>query len=242
MRYLITISFFLLSQMIFSQHSITGIVVDQKDNAVGFAHVTNNSLNLGKVSSMNGKFELFARKGDTVTVSFVGFISETFAVESVHLVNYLKVKLSEDSLLLPSITIYSDPYFKVPFNYQGESMEIAGIEKSAKEPKGPGSLGGPSGNGVGMTLYGPITMFSKGAREQRKYSDAVESTGQTFYYDRYIEVDSVKNKLCKIYRINTSTYDRIIVSAHHRYPQIQTLRKPEEIWNWLLVYFDDVLN
>ena len=33
-------------------------------------------------------------------------MKETLVVESVHLVNYLKVTLTEDSLLLPSITIY----------------------------------------------------------------------------------------------------------------------------------------
>ncbi len=227
---------------LYGQQSIQGIVIDGQENPLGFAHVTNQSLNMGKVSNVNGRFELLARKGDSITFSFVGFITESLVVESVHLTNYLKVKLTEDSLLLPSVTIYSDPYFKVPLNIKGESMEIAGIEKSEKEPIKPGSVGPGESGGVGLTLYGPITAFSKDAREQRKYSDAIESSAETGFYARFIETDSVKKKLCKIYGINATTFDRIIVSAHNQYPNIQTMDEPEEIWNWLLLYFDDVLN
>tara|TARA_Y100001972_G_scaffold126747_1_gene181395 strand:+ start:5422 stop:6174 length:753 start_codon:yes stop_codon:yes gene_type:complete len=224
-----------------AQQYVEGIIVDQEENPLGFAHATNTDLNLGQVSNMNGKFNLLARKGDTITFSFVGFMKETLVVESVHLVNYLKVTLTEDSLLLPSITIYSDPYFKVPFNYQAESMDI-GLAKSDKDPIKPGSLGPGESGGVGLTLYGPITAFSKDAKEQRKYGNALESSAETHYFDRYIENDTVKTQLCKIYDIDSSTYDRIIVSLNNQYPQIQTLNKPEEIWNWLLQHFHNVLN
>ena len=224
-----------------AQQYVEGIVVDQEENPLGFAHASNLDLNLGQVSNLNGKFKLLARKGDTITFSFVGFMKETLVVESVHLVNYLKVTLTEDSLLLPSITIYSDPYFKVPFNYQAESMDI-GLIKSDKKPIKPGSIGPGESGGVGLTLYGPISAFSKDAKEQRKYGDALESSAETHYFDRYIENDTVKTQLCRIYDIDSTTYDRIIVSLNHQYPQIQTLNKPEEIWNWLLQHFHNVLN
>ncbi len=224
-----------------AQQSIQGIVIDHNENPLGFAHATNLSLNLGQVSNLSGKFKLLARKGDSIKFSFVGYIPETLIVESIHLTNYLKVKLTEDSLFLPSITIYSDPYFKVPFRYQGESMEI-GIAKSERDPIGPGSIGPGEIGGVGLTLYGPITFFSKDAKEQRKYDDAMEETSDTQFYSRYIAIDSVKEKLCEVYQINDATYDRIIVSAHDRYPQIQTMKQPDQIWSWLLVYFYEILN
>ncbi|XOV94657.1 MAG: carboxypeptidase-like regulatory domain-containing protein [Bacteroidota bacterium] len=242
MKYAVLTSIFLLNyNLLLAQQSIEGIIVDPDENPIGLAHVTNTSLNLGKVSTMNGRFNLLVRRGDTISISYVGYNTETFEVESIHMANYLKITLTEDSLLLPSITIYSDPYFKVPFKYQPQSMDV-GIPRSDKEPIKPGSIRGPAGDGVGFTLYGPISAFSKDAREQRKYQDAVSTTSETQYYDRYIETDSVKNKLCKIYHINSETYDRIIVSAHVQYPQIQTMNTPESIWNWLLVYFNEVLN
>ncbi len=242
MKYVVLIIFLIgCFYQLSAQQYIEGIIVDHEENPLGFAHATNHSLNMGKVSSMNGKFNLLARKGDSISFSFVGFMKETLVVESVHLVNYLKITLTEDSLLLPSITIYSDPYFKVPFNYQAESMDI-GLAKSDKDPIKPGSIGPGESGGVGLTLYGPITAFSKDAREQRKYGDAIETSSETYYFDRYIENDTVKTRLCEIYGIDSTTYDRIMVSLNHQYPQIQTLNKPEEIWNWLLEHFHQVLN
>lgn len=226
---------------IFGQQGIQGIIVDQEEEPVGFVHVTNQTLGIGKVSTVSGRFDLLARRGDSITFSFVGYLPKTIEVNSVHITNYLMVKLSEDSLLLPSITIFSDKYFKVPLNYQGESLDV-GIPRSDKEPEGPGSIGGPAEDGVGLTLQGPITVFSKDAREQRKYGKAIETTSKTHYYATFIANDTVRNKLCKIYNINESTFDQILVSAHDKYPGIQRMTKPEQIWNWLVVYFDEVLN
>ena len=117
-------------------------------------------------------------------------------------------------------------------------MDIPGIEKSEKSS---GPIGGPSSGGVGLTLYGPITFFSKDAKEQRKVEQAYEDKQETIFYQKFIESDSVKEKLCEIYDIDSATFDRIIVSAHLTNPEVQKINKANDLWYWLLLYFKDQL-
>mgnify|MGYP001192224279 CR=1 FL=1 len=237
-RVILLFSLFAISIDLTAQQHIQGLIQDTNGKPLGFAHTYNETLEIGQVSNINGKFQLLARKGDSIRFSYIGYNSKSLVVESIHLTNYIKVELTEDSLLLPSITIFSDPYYKVPINFKGETMNIPGIEKSEKSS---GPVGGPSSGGVGLTLYGPITFFSKDAKEQRKAELAYENKQETIFYQKFIESDSVKEKLCKIYDIDSATFDRIIVSAHLTNPEVQKINKANDLWYWLLLYFKDQL-
>lgn len=243
-RFFLLAIFITTATLVQAQHTIKGVVQDLNDEPVGFCHVVNKTFGIGKVSDRHGKFEISARKGDTLHFSYVGFKSLALTIESVHLVNFMKITLPEDSLLLPSITIYADPYYKVPLNLKGEPIVMSGItvDDMTQEIK-PGSVraGAPGMAGVlspGVTLYGPITYFSRDEREKRAAEVAYEETRQTITYQKFVAQDSVRIKICDIYKINNDQYDELIVMLNSEFPGIQKEYNPKDIWNWLLVHFN----
>lgn len=201
-------------------------------------------MGLGKVSDKNGKFAITAQKGDTLHFSYVGFKSLELPINSIHLVTFLKITLPEDSLVLPSITIYADPNYHVPLNMKGEPIIIPGFnDHKSENPIKPGSIrGGATGVGgvplPGAVIYGPITYFSKDEREKRKAEEAYQETRETITYQKFIVQDSVRSKLCELYRLDSAQYDQVIVRLNRQFPGIQKQYNPIEIWNWLLMHFD----
>lgn len=229
----------------FSQNTLKGKVQDENEEAVGFCHIYNRTLGLGKVGDMHGRFELTVRKGDTLEFSYVGYQSLKLVVEPVHIANFVRITLPEDSVLLPSITIYADPRYKVPLNIQGQPIFIEGVSIEGElKPIRPGTIGFGVNPGVGgmpmggATIYGPISYFSKDEREKRKAEEAVQETRETITYQKYIAQDSVRNKLCAIYELDSNQYDQVIRRLHRQFPGIQKAYRPQEIWIWLLTHFD----
>jgi len=243
-KFWITALLVFVSNLIWAQNAINGVVLDEKEEPVGFCHVINKSMGMGKVSDRSGKFQIPAKKGDTLHFSYVGYKPLDIVVSSVHIVNYLKVSLPEDSLLLPSITIYADRYYKVPINHQGAPIRMQGVTVDDMTPRivpgkfTPGVTGVGGVPVVGGTIYGPITYFSRDEREKRKAADAYEETRETITYQKFVAQDSVRIKLCRLYRLNDDQYDELIVRLNRQFPGIQRQYNPVEIWNWLLVHFD----
>lgn len=224
---------------------VTGRVQDEQEDAIGFCHVYNKTLEMGKVADMHGRFQVTVRKGDTLEFSYVGYQSLELVVRSVHMVNFLSITLPEDSILLPSITIYADPNYKVPLNIQGEPIFIEGVSIEGElQPVKPGTIGIGAQPGVGgvpvpgAVIYGPISYFSKEEREKRQAAEAYKETRETITYQMFIAQDSVRNKLCDLYELDSSQYDQVIRRLHRQFPGIQKTYRPEEIWNWLLSHFD----
>ncbi len=201
-------------------------------------------MDMGKISDKNGNFSITARKGDTLEFSYVGYKTLDVPINSIHLVNYLKIVLPEDSLLLPSITIFADKQYRVPLNLKGEPIIMPGVnDRVSDNPIKAGSVR-PAPTGVGgvpipgATIYGPITYFSKDEREKRKAVVAYEETRETITFQKFIVQDSIKNKLCSLYKLDSSQYDKIVVRLNEQFPGIQRQHNPAEIWNWLLMHFD----
>lgn len=231
-----------------AQTNVAGKILDESGKKISFAHIYNKTNGLGKVSDINGKFDLIASKGDTIQFSFIGFQTHVIKVSSIHLSSYLKVVLPEDPVLLPSITIYADSEFKVPINYQFEPMTIEGVTiNTDKEPIRPGQItfgGGPGIGGIpsgGLTLNGPLTYFSRDEKEKRAAIEAQVNTKETLTYKKYIAQDSIKTKLMKLYDIDSSQYRRIIVRLNRQNPGVQKASSEEEIWHWVVKFFNETV-
>ncbi|MFY0606971.1 MAG: hypothetical protein JXR10_09655 [Cyclobacteriaceae bacterium] len=244
MRIFITLLFLILHYLSVGQHAVNGVILNDKNEKIPFCHVYNSTLDMGKVSDKHGKFSLIAERGDTVFISSVGYQSVALIIEPEHQLNFLKVVLPQDSILLPSITIYADPNYRVPLSTQGGPMQLFGMERrSTKSPIKAGDVGfGVTGvDGIplpGVVMFGPLTYFSKDEVEKRKAAEAYEETRQTITYQRFIAQDSVRQKLQRLYEIDSAQYDIIIVRLNRQFPGIQKQYNPVEIWNWLLAHFD----
>ncbi len=231
---------------VFSQTKIAGKIVNEQNEDIGFAHVYNKSNGLGKVSDMFGNFSLVAKKGDTIQFSFVGYQTLTMVLEPVHVSTYMKVVLPEDSRLLPSITIFADSQLKVPINVQGTPIFITGVSSEEEQkPLKPGKVSMGTSPGVGgipgggVTINGPITYFSKDEREKREAVRVKEESRETYTYNQFVSEDSVRQKLMRIYQIDSSQYSRIIIRLNRQFPGVQKADTREEVWHWIIRFFDE---
>jgi hypothetical protein len=237
---------FFLNLYAYCQTNIAGKVVNEHEEEIGFAHIYNKTNGMGKVGDINGKFDLIASKGDTVQFSFVGYQKHTIVIAPAHLDSYLKVILPEDSVVLPSITIYADSQLKVPLNFEYEPITLAGVSVEMKESKyKPGKIvagGAPGAGGIpsaGATLEGPLTYFSRDEREKRKAAEVKENDRETITYSKFIAQDSIKQKLMTLYDIDSSQYNRVVTRLNLQYPGIQRATTPEEVWHWVINFFND---
>jgi len=227
-----------------AQNQIQGMVVDENEEPIGFCHVHNLTLELGKVSDMQGKFVVLANQGDSIRFSYVGYKPATIAVNNSHVVHYIKITLPRDSVLLPSITIYADKYFKVPLKPQMDPLIIPGVSVvSPKEPIKAGDIYlGSSENNMFLAptvgIYGPITYFSRDEREKRKAADAYEETRETISYQKFMANDTVRIHLSRRFNLDSAQYTQVIYRLHENFPGIQKAFMKNEIWHWLLSYFE----
>ena len=232
------------SYCLFGQQQIQGMVVNENDEPVGFSHVYNKTLELGKVSDMNGKFSVLGNRGDTIEFSYVGYKTHLIAVNASHLTSYLKVTLPRDSVLLPSITIYADKNFRVPLRQDGPPLIIPGVSIIDPPPPikaGDFYVGSNAGNGLlapSIGIYGPITYFSRDEREKRKAIEAREETRETISYQKFMAHDSVRIHLRERFQLDSAQYNTVIYRLHTNFPGIQRAYMHNEIWNWLLSYFE----
>lgn len=237
-----------LSYSGYSQTNIAGKIVDESGEEIAFAHIFNSTNGFGKVSDINGKFDLIAAKGDTVQFSFVGYQKHTILIRPIHLSSYLKIILPEDSVVLPSITIYADSEFRVPINMQFEPMVIEGVsvDSDAKSLR-PGQITAGGGTGIGgipaggFTLNGPLTYFSKDEKEKRKAVEAIETDREALTYNKFISQDSVRQKLMRVYQIDSSQYSRVIMRLNREYPGIRKANSEEEVWHWIIKFFNEAV-
>ena len=236
----------LISHASLSQTNIAGKIVNEQDEDIGFAHVYNKTNGLGKVSDMFGKFTLTAKKGDTIQFSFVGYQTLTMSVTSMHISTFMKVVLPEDAQLLPTITIYADSQFKVPLNVQGQPIFITGVSTEEEQrPLNPGKISFGTSPGVGgipsggVTINGPLTYFSKDEREKREAIAVKEIAKETYTYNQFVSEDSIRQKLMRIYTIDSSQYSRIIIRLNRQFPGVQKANTSEEVWHWIIRFFDE---
>lgn len=228
-----------------SQTTIQGIVLDTEEQPIGFAHIYNQTLDVGKVSDMTGRFQLMAFKGDTLKISYVGYETLYLRLDNIHLVNYLKIVLPKDSVLLPSITVYADKDYRIPLNIKGEPIFIPGVSIVNPDPQPymPGGFSsGFSGVGgvpvPGFTIDGPISYFTKEYQEKRKAVEVYQETAKTITYQKYIAQDSIRQKLCRIYDLDSAQYAKVIIRLNETFPGIQAEKRPQEIWLWIITHFD----
>lgn len=240
--FLIIFLSFIAIQLTSAQTYLNGTVRDMEDSPVAFSHVYNRTAGLGRVSDLNGKFSIVARVGDTLEISYVGYRSLIMRVDYRMLANILKVNLPEDPVMLPSVTVYADRELRIPLNEFGEPLDIAGLAAKGDNPIRAGSarpLFDAQTLTPGFTLDGPITYFSKEEREKRQALEAYIETQETITYQKFVAQDSIQNKLKRLYRLDNNAYDRLMVRLNSTFPGIQKEYKPNQIWNWLIMYFDE---
>ncbi len=81
----------LFTTLCFGQTSITGTISDGNSSIIG-ATIYNETQDIGTISDLVGKFEIFANKDDNILVSYIGFADYTFAAEQITQYNIILIQ------------------------------------------------------------------------------------------------------------------------------------------------------
>jgi hypothetical protein len=210
--------FLLYASLAFGQLSYSGNVLDASDKKYlegVFVEVIGSSEN--DSTNSRGYFNLKAQPGDSLRISFPGFLDQNILLGSDR---YLQIQIQDRARFLPTFEVRSEPY---AFRFKdGKLTVIDPNEVREKSPKGQVTAG-PSGspNG-GFAVYGAISYFTKKARLAREYEKKQEWDSRRAGYYAIIESDSVRKNLMIKYQLVRAQWDKLVIrynegNANHEF-------------------------
>lgn len=202
------ILFLLFSPFLKAQSVYSGNVVDAWDKKY-LEGVT--SLIKGKKSvqtNSRGYFSLQADIGDTLLLTFPGFIEQEFILGEE---KFLLIELQDRARLLPTFQVKAEPYkfrFKDGKLYLAED-EAEGV-KSLSTKASMGTLDPTSGMG-GVAFVGVLSQLTKRNRELRAYEEKLDWLKRRAGYLEVIDSETIREDLMGKYKLNRQAYDALVV-------------------------------
>jgi hypothetical protein len=216
--FFLTISFILLSKIALGQASYSGNVLDANDKKYlegVFVEV------IGKDESdstnIRGYFNVVAQTGDTLRISYPGFIEQKLVLSSER---FLQVQIQDRARLLPTFEVKAEPY---SFRFKdGKLILVDPNEEKAASSKGQITAGFRDSPEGGIAIAGAISYFTKKSRNAREYAKKQEYLKRREGYLKIIDSDSVKSVLEEDYRISKEEWDPLIIKfnqmhSHHEF-------------------------
>lgn len=93
--------FLLCSNFAFAQNRVTGTVTERNGEPLAGVSIVESGTTNGTITDINGKYEIFVKKGQKLMFSFIGFSTQEVTVDS----NIINVTLSEDTQALDEIVV-----------------------------------------------------------------------------------------------------------------------------------------
>ena len=141
---------------------------------------------------------------------------------------FLFVELQDLARLLPTFQVKAEPYrfrFKDGKLYLSEDETV--VEKPLSQQVGFGATDSTSPT-PGLTLYGPISYFTKRNRELRAYEKRLDWERQRAGYLEVIDSDSVRTELMQQYRLDRKQWDELILRFNAFHAAHEFLGWPKE--------------
>lgn len=208
----------LFSQAIFAQASYSGNVLDATDKRyMEGVEVTIDSKEQTVTTNSRGYFTVKASVGDTLVFRFPGFIDQKIRLSEDR---FLLIQIQDRARMLPTFEVKGEPY---AFRFKdGKLILIDPNEESEPSKKGEVTVGTGTSMGGGLTIYGPISYFTKKARQEREYQEKLETQRRRQGYLAVVDSDSVRSILMEDFLIDRNTWDKIIVRfnqahIHHQF-------------------------
>jgi hypothetical protein len=212
------ICLFLFSWSVSAQSSYSGNVLDAYDKKY-LEGVTVQVIGKESVfTNSRGYFNVRGMLGDTLMLSFPGFIDQKVILGQDR---YLLLQIQDKARLLPTFQVDAEPYrfrFKEGKLYLAEDEPEQ--EKSLSQAVSAGL--GTSGGGGGLTIYGPISYFTKRNTQLRQYEKQLEWIRRRQGYLQVIDSDSIRTELMENYRLDRPQWDEMIIRfnefhLHHEF-------------------------
>lgn len=210
--------YFTFLPALLAQVSYSGNVLDASDKTylegVNVKVVGSES---SDITNIRGYFSVKGKIGDTLQVSFPGFIEQRIPLGEE---TFLTVQIQDRARLLPTFEVKSEPY---AFRFKdGKLVLIDPDEEKLPSKKGgisAGYLDSPNG---GVAIAGVLSSLTKRARQEREYQKKQEWMRRREGYYAVIESDSVRQNLMVKYQLDRSDWDRMIIrfnegNAYHEF-------------------------
>jgi hypothetical protein len=191
-----------------AQRRYSGNVIDAWDKKYLEGVLVRSSFQEKTSTNARGYFSINATVGDTLRLSFPGFLETKIVLTEEQ---FLFIELQDLARLLPTFQVKADPYrfrFKDGKLYLSEDEPV--LEKRLSQQVSLGALDRNS-PAPGFVISGPISYFSKRNRQLRAYEERMNWERQRAGYLEVIDADSVRIELMQQYRLDRKKWDEMIL-------------------------------
>lgn len=201
---------------------VQGIVINgENDEQLTGVHIFAKEAHVGAVSNQKGLFRLVATHHDTLVITMMGF-ERQFIPLNYFKENPIDLLISMDirTIELPGLTISADPEIDYLMRSGKNPWKIYKYKPPADHPE----LDVPAGS----LQYGPLSRWSKEAKEKRKLLRVLAEDQQYKTYIQTVTSDSVRQQFMYMYDITAPQYNDFIIYFNTVHPNL-IQRKPEAI-------------
>ncbi|MCC5932297.1 MAG: carboxypeptidase-like regulatory domain-containing protein [Cyclobacteriaceae bacterium] len=189
-------------RIIVSGNVISG---DDLENLPG-VHIYGRESRVGTVTNAAGMFRIRILKSDTLIFSYVGYITEKITFSNYKGNNAeVVIRLKPDVRELAGVIVYSEhltpEYLLRP---KREPIFVPGLPR----PYDPGDI---SDVPIGSINYGPISYFSKEAKEKRLLMQSYERKKRELVYNQTINSQALREQFMSQYALSRREWDDFIV-------------------------------
>ncbi|PUZ25187.1 hypothetical protein DCC81_12830 [Chitinophaga parva] len=160
-----------------AQVTVTGMVQDENKLVMPGTSVLNKTTGKRNYADAGGFYRIEAHRGDSLVFSFVGYITNTFAVNQSTGTLTRNIVLSKQERFLHGVEVKSQ---YTP--YQLDSMDRRAQFQPWIEAKDIPLAGNSTPEGFGVS-FSPITRFSKKEKEKRKFQKIYVQNEREKYID-----------------------------------------------------------
>ena len=198
---------FLFALPVLGQGTYSGNVLDSFDKKY-LEGVTVSTLQEKSVlTNSRGYFSIGGMVGDTLYLSLPGFYDQKVVLGKDR---FLLLQIQDRARLLPTFQVDAEPY---RFRFKDGKLFLSENETEEEKSiyqKVSAGLGTPDGGG-GVTIYGPISYFSKRNTQLRRYAEQLEHIRRRAGYLEVIDSDSIRSELMAIYDLERDQWDQLII-------------------------------
>jgi hypothetical protein len=189
-------------RIIVSGNVISG---DDLENLPG-VHIYGRESRVGTVTNVGGMFRIRILKSDTLIFSYVGYITEKITFSNYKENNAeVVIRLKPDVRELDGVIVYSEhltpEYLLRP---KREPIFVPGLPR----PYDPGDIADVP---IGSINYGPLSYFSKEAKEKRLLMESYARKKRELIYNQTINSQALREQFMNQYGLSRREWDDFIV-------------------------------
>lgn len=219
------IVFFLFPFSAIAQTSYSGNVLDAFDKKYLEGVTVTLPEKESVMTNSRGYFSIVGNVGDTLLLSFPGFIDHRVILGSDR---FLLLQIQDKARLLPTFQVEAEPY---KFRFKDGKLYLAEDEPQKEKSLSHEVSAGPSQSAdltPGFAVYGVLSSLTKRNRELRKYEERLDWIKRRQGYLEVIDSDSIRTELMATYQLEREHWDEMIIRFNEFHLEHEFLDWPKD--------------